>query len=149
MLIFFLFSNRVQISKTEYKYGQSYCRYFFVLAIRNYILFISVLRLGCSVSSFRIKKFSLIFNRFSRINVSIFVWCSSSISINFACVLKLYPSMSDWLDAALLSFLVIFFLWLLSLLLNSVSDFPTFCSCSWNFAKVVCSWKAWFTIITF
>ena len=42
IFVFFLFSQRVPILKTEYKYGQycaplsqSDCRYFFVLAIRT------------------------------------------------------------------------------------------------------------------
>ena len=43
MMIFFLFSKRVQILKTEYKYGQyctalcqSDCRYIFVLAVKQF-----------------------------------------------------------------------------------------------------------------
>lgn len=40
--------------------------------------------LGCIVSSFRIQKFSLIFNHVRRVNLSRPVWLSCSLSINFA-----------------------------------------------------------------
>ena len=53
MLIFFLFSQRVQILETEYKYGQyctplsqSDCRYFFVIAIVILIVIIIIIKVS-------------------------------------------------------------------------------------------------------
>ena len=61
----------------------------------NYILFNSLLRpFGCGISSFRVQQFSLIFNLFQRVNLSRFALLSCSISMNFACILKLSPSVS-------------------------------------------------------
>ena len=79
---------------------------------------------------------------FWRVNLFRFVWLSCSISINSACILKLCPSMSKWFDTHILPFLMTFFLWLLSLILNSVSDFLTYCI--WHFKhsnKYVCVYR--------
>ena len=53
MLIFFLFSQRVQILETEYKYGQILyssqpidCRYFFVIAIIILIVIIIIIKVS-------------------------------------------------------------------------------------------------------
>ena len=98
----------------------------------NYFLLNSLLiPFGCKFFNFKIQKYSLIFNSFWRVDLSGFVWFSYSVSINFVFILKLHPPVSKWFDAGIRSFLVTFFLWLLSLILNSVSDFPSYCF--WNF----------------
>ena len=87
----------------------------------NYILFNSLLRaFECikSVSIFRIQYFSLIFNNFLRANLSRFVWLSCSITKKF----KLCISVSKRFDAGVLLGLT-FFVYLISLILNSVIRF--------------------------
>ena len=89
----------------------------------NYVLFSSLVKpIGCSDSTLRIKKFSQIFSLFGRVNLSRFVWLSWSISVNFSYLLKLFPWMSKWFDADLLSFMLRSFLLLLSLISNSFSQ---------------------------
>ena len=90
------------------------------------------------------KKFSLIFNRFGRVNFSRSVWLSCSITIIFVSILIFYPSMSKWVGAGIFFFLVTSSLWLLCLIFNLVSDFSTYskrhfkhsnkciCTCSCN-----------------
>ena len=107
------------------------CTIFTIFIIWSYILFNSLFRrFGCSVSS--------TFSHLWRIDLLKFVLLSCSVITSFAWCLKVWPSMQQWFDAGMLSLMGTFFLWLLSLMLNWVSDLPTYfilnvwCSCFCN-----------------
>ena len=80
--------------------------------------------LGVSGSSVNIQKFSLRFSLSLIFSVSMSTWHICSISMNFACVLKLWFLPEKWRLAGIASGFHTSFRWLLSLMLNSVSAFP-------------------------
>ena len=79
--------------------------------------------LGASVSSLMFQK-SRRFSRSLRVSLLTFdISVNCSIKVNFACFMKLWPCILKWLHAGIALWL---FLWLFSLKLKRVPDFPTY-----------------------
>ena len=76
-----------------------------------------------------IQKFSLWIKRCRRIYLDFYVLLSSSIMMNFACLLKLWRFSRKCLHANMVLGWGFFtsYLWLLSLILKAVSALPTYC----------------------
>ena len=83
--------------------------------------------LGASISSVMIWKSSRRFSRSLRVSLLTFdISVNCSIWVNFACFMKLWLCILKWLDARIVFGLLTPFLWLFSLKLKWVADFPTY-----------------------
>ena len=82
----------------------------------------------CECKSFSVstQKYSCFFNRSVAKSLSIFILSSCSFKVNLACWLKLWlVSLKCWFACDVFCLLT-FLQWLFNLMLNSVSDFPTY-----------------------
>ena len=83
---------------------------------------------GISVSSLNnIQKFSLCSSLSLFFSLLMSMWRICSVSMNFACMLKLWLLSEKWRFAGIACGFHTSIWWLLSLILNSVPGFPTYC----------------------
>ena len=83
--------------------------------------------LGASVSSLIIQKSSRRFNHSVRVSIlTFYISVNCSDRVKFACFMNLSPCILRWLHAVITFGLLTSFLWIFSLKLKEVSDFPTY-----------------------
>ena len=106
-----------------------------------------LLPLGFKVSSFRIQKFSLSFNKFFMVSLLKVLLRICSIMIKLASLLNIWSFIAKWRKAGIASALYIFLRWLFSLKWKSVSALPTYCM--WHLLHFSLTYIFYVTLLTF